>query len=118
MAKETGSEISFQAAANVARRIEMVLAQERGQRSDKRPRQFSGFSGASSGGRGNFGRGHPPRPFHSTLRVSPGASGSHGPIMPYSGQPVFSAHSAPISVPPLQSYYSGYPTHLGQLQLQ
>lgn len=38
--------------------------------------------------------------------------------MPYSGQPVFSAHSAPINAPPLQSYYNGYPTHLGQLQLQ
>ncbi|XP_070046426.1 uncharacterized protein [Nicotiana tomentosiformis] len=32
MAKETGSEIYFQADANVARRIKMVLAQERGQR--------------------------------------------------------------------------------------
>ncbi|XP_070031845.1 uncharacterized protein [Nicotiana tomentosiformis] len=30
MSKETGTEIPFQAAANVARRIEMVLAQERG----------------------------------------------------------------------------------------
>ncbi|XP_070040854.1 uncharacterized protein [Nicotiana tomentosiformis] len=53
MAKETGSEISFQAAANVARRIEMVFAQDRGQRSDKRPRQFGSFSGTSSRGRGN-----------------------------------------------------------------
>lgn len=40
MAKETGSEIFFLAAANVARRIEMVLAHERGQRSDKRPCQM------------------------------------------------------------------------------
>ncbi|XP_070040429.1 uncharacterized protein [Nicotiana tomentosiformis] len=86
MSKETGSEISFQVAANVARRIEM----------------------------GNFGRGHPPRPFHSALHTSPAAIGSHGPIMHYySGQPAFSAHSAPISEPPLQSYYSGYPAHLG-----
>ncbi|XP_070048464.1 uncharacterized protein [Nicotiana tomentosiformis] len=37
MAKETGSEISFQAAANVSRRIEMVLTQEKGEGSDKRP---------------------------------------------------------------------------------
>ena len=79
----------------------MVLAQERGQRSDKRPRQFGGFSGASSGGRGNFGRGHPPRPFHSALHASHDASGSHSPIMPYSAQPLFSAHSAHISAPPL-----------------
>ena len=61
MAKETGSEISFQAAANVARRIEMVLAQERGQRSDKRPRQFGGFGAASYGGRGTYGRVQVPR---------------------------------------------------------
>ncbi|XP_070039642.1 uncharacterized protein [Nicotiana tomentosiformis] len=50
MAKETRSQILFQVAANVARRIEMVLTQEKGRRSDKRPRQFGGFSGASSGG--------------------------------------------------------------------
>ncbi|XP_070045706.1 uncharacterized protein [Nicotiana tomentosiformis] len=92
MSKETGSEISFQAAANVAWRIEMVLAHERSQRSDKRPRQFGGFSGVSSGGRGNFGRGHPPRQFHSSLHASPDASESHSPIMPYSRQPTFSAH--------------------------
>ncbi|XP_070044918.1 uncharacterized protein [Nicotiana tomentosiformis] len=51
MAKETGGEISFQTTANIARRIEMVLAQERGHGSDKRPRHFGGFSGASSRGR-------------------------------------------------------------------
>ncbi|XP_070035065.1 uncharacterized protein [Nicotiana tomentosiformis] len=106
MAKETGSEISFQAAANVTRKIEMILAQERGHRSDKRPHQFGGFSGASAGGRGNFGRGYPPRPFHSALHESPDASGSHSPIMPYSGQSALSAHSSPISAPPLQSHYS------------
>ncbi|XP_070050262.1 uncharacterized protein [Nicotiana tomentosiformis] len=118
MAKETGSEISIQAAANVARRIAMVLAQERGQRSNKRPCQFGGFSGASFGGRGNFCKGHPHRPFHSALHASHGVSGSHGSIMPYYGQPTFSAHSAPISAPLLQSYYNGYPSHLSQLKLQ
>ncbi|XP_070039312.1 uncharacterized protein [Nicotiana tomentosiformis] len=97
MAKETGSEISFQEAANVARRIKMVVAQERGRRYDKRPRQLGGFSGASFGGRSNFGRGHPPRPFHSALHASHNVLGNHGPIMPYFGQPGFSAHSAPIT---------------------
>ncbi|XP_070037240.1 uncharacterized protein [Nicotiana tomentosiformis] len=90
MAKETGSEISFQVAAKVARRIEMVLAQERGQGSDKRPWQFSGFSGASSGGRGNFGRGHPPMLFHSALQAS------------------YSAPPALISAPPIQGFQGGY----------
>ncbi|XP_070034375.1 uncharacterized protein [Nicotiana tomentosiformis] len=56
MAKETGSEISFQATANVSRRVEMVLAQGSGQGSDKRPRHSGGFNGASSGGWGTYGR--------------------------------------------------------------
>ncbi|XP_070050561.1 uncharacterized protein [Nicotiana tomentosiformis] len=50
------------------------------------------------------------------LQMAKETKRSHGPIMPYSGQPAFNAHSAPISAPPLQSYYSGYPAHLGQLQ--
>jgi len=78
IAKETGSEIFFQAAANVARRVEMVLAQG-GQGSNKRPRYSGEFSGASSRGRSTFGRGHPPRPFHSALQASHGASGGRGP---------------------------------------
>ncbi|XP_070052244.1 uncharacterized protein [Nicotiana tomentosiformis] len=83
MAKETVSEISFQVATNVARRVEMVLAQG-GQGSDKRPRHSGGFNGASSGGKGTFGIGYPPRPFHSALQASPGALGGRGPRMPYS----------------------------------
>ncbi|XP_070041097.1 uncharacterized protein [Nicotiana tomentosiformis] len=50
MAKETRGEIPFQTATNVTRRIEMVLAQERRQGSNKRPRHFGGFNGASCGG--------------------------------------------------------------------
>ncbi|XP_070028623.1 uncharacterized protein [Nicotiana sylvestris] len=57
MPKEIGSEISFQDVANVTRRVEIVLAQGSGQGSDKRPRHSGGFSGASSRGRGYFGRG-------------------------------------------------------------
>ena len=101
MAKETGSEISFQAAANVARRVKMVLTQG-GQGSDKRPRHSGEFSGASSRGRGTFGRGHPPRPFHSSLQASHSASGSRDPYVPSSGQSAYSAPPAPISAPPVQ----------------
>ncbi|XP_070046156.1 uncharacterized protein [Nicotiana tomentosiformis] len=118
MDKETRSEFSFQTTANVARRIEMVLSQERGPVSDKRPRHSSNFRGASSGGRGTYGRGHPPRTFYSALQVSHGVSGSYGPIMPYSRQPAFSTHPAYISAPPLQSHYDDYPTRLGLLQVQ
>ncbi|XP_070044837.1 uncharacterized protein [Nicotiana tomentosiformis] len=78
MAKEIRSDISFQSAANITRKIEMVHAQERGQVLDKRPRHSGGFSGASSGGRG-----------------------SNGPYVPYPGQPAYSAPSAPISALPI-----------------
>ncbi|XP_070055128.1 uncharacterized protein [Nicotiana tomentosiformis] len=117
MAKETGSEISIQAAANVARRVEVVLAQG-GQRSNKRPPHSGGFSGASSGGRGTFGRGHPPKLFHSALQESHGASGGHGPHMTYSDQLAYSAPPAHVSAPPLQSFQGGYSGRQGQFQGQ
>ncbi|XP_070025492.1 uncharacterized protein [Nicotiana sylvestris] len=69
MARETGSEISFQEAANVARRMEMVLSQGSGHGSDKRPRHSGRFSGSSFESRDSYGRGHPPRPFQSALQA-------------------------------------------------
>ncbi|XP_070034294.1 uncharacterized protein [Nicotiana tomentosiformis] len=118
MAKETRSDISFQTAMHIARLIELVRAQERGPVGDKRPRHSGNFIDASSRGRGTYGRGHLPMPFYSALQVSHNASGSHGPTMPYSGQPTFSAYPAPIRAPPLQSHYNSCPARLGQLQLQ
>ncbi|XP_070054244.1 uncharacterized protein [Nicotiana tomentosiformis] len=50
MAKEAGSDISFQTTVDISRWIELVRAQERGQVSGKRSRYSSSFSGASSGG--------------------------------------------------------------------
>lgn len=55
------------------RRLQMLLGGSRwflhriGQGSDKRTRYLGGFSGASSGGRGNFCRGHPPKTFDLAL---------------------------------------------------
>ncbi|XP_070041444.1 uncharacterized protein [Nicotiana tomentosiformis] len=118
IAKETGSDISFQTVVDIARRIELVRAQERGPVLDKRPHHSGGFSGASSGGRGAFCRGHPPKPFHSVLQASHIASRGRGPYVPYSGKPAYSAPSAPISAPPIQSYHRGYMARLGQLQFQ
>ncbi|XP_070054073.1 uncharacterized protein [Nicotiana tomentosiformis] len=100
MDKETGSDISFQTSVDIARRIELVHAQERGLVSDKRPRHFSGFSGASYGGRGSFGRVHPPRPFQLALQIAHGASGGRGSYKTRSEQPASGAHSPPISAPP------------------
>ncbi|XP_070032301.1 uncharacterized protein [Nicotiana tomentosiformis] len=79
MAKETGSDITFQMAVDIARRIE-----------------------------GAFARVYPPRPFHSELQASHNASGGHGPYVPHSGQPAL------ISIPPIQSYQSGYSVPQGQ----
>ncbi|XP_070004218.1 uncharacterized protein [Nicotiana sylvestris] len=117
MAKETGTEISFQDAANVARRVESVLGMG-GQGSDKRPRHSSGFSSASSGGGASFSRGQSSRPFHSALQASHGTSGGRGSYMPPYSQPVYSAPSAPIREHPLQSYYRGQPARQGQSSYQ
>ncbi|XP_070036244.1 uncharacterized protein [Nicotiana tomentosiformis] len=56
--------------------------------------------GASSRGRGNFGRGHPPRPFHSAIQAS------------YSSPP------APISAPSIRGFQGGYSGRQGQFQGQ
>ncbi|XP_070039739.1 uncharacterized protein [Nicotiana tomentosiformis] len=116
--KETGSEISFQTAANVARWIEVVLAQERGQGSDERPRHSGGFSGTPSEGKGIFSRGHPPRPYHSSLQASHSASGGCGPDLPHPDQLAYTAPPDPISSPPLQSFKGGYLGRQGQFQGQ
>ncbi|XP_070035478.1 uncharacterized protein [Nicotiana tomentosiformis] len=118
MAKKTRSDISFQTTIDISRRIELVRAQERGSVSDKSPRHYGSFSGASSGGKGAFGRAHPPMPFHSALQASHSSLGSCGPYVPYSWQPAYSAPSEPISAPPIQSYHCSYPTRLGQIQFQ
>nr|XP_009764153.1 PREDICTED: DNA-binding protein HEXBP-like [Nicotiana sylvestris] len=94
----------------------MVLADGSGQGSNKRSRHSGGFSGASSRGRGTFGRGHPPRPFHSALQASHGASGGRGPHMHYSDQLAYSAPPALISTPSLQSFQGGYSGRHGQFQ--
>ncbi|XP_070054709.1 uncharacterized protein [Nicotiana tomentosiformis] len=51
IAKETGDDISFQRTVEISRWIEMVRDYKRGLESDKRPRNFGGFSGASFGRR-------------------------------------------------------------------
>ncbi|XP_070039218.1 uncharacterized protein [Nicotiana tomentosiformis] len=67
MARETEDDISSTRVVEIARRIEGSRVQGREAASEKRPSHFGGFSGASSGGRGSFGRGHPIRPVQSAL---------------------------------------------------
>ncbi|XP_070039630.1 uncharacterized protein [Nicotiana tomentosiformis] len=67
MVKEIRDDIPFQWAIEIARRIEMIHIQGRETVSEKRPRHFGGFIGASSGGKSSFGRGHPTRPVQSAL---------------------------------------------------
>ncbi|XP_070014463.1 uncharacterized protein [Nicotiana sylvestris] len=116
MAKETGSEISFQDADNVDMRVEMVLSQGSGQGSNKRPHHSGRFSGASFGGRDSFGKGHPPRLFHLALQTSHGALGGRGSHMKYSDQQSYRAPSAPIRAPPIQSYSHGQLVRQGPSQ--
>ncbi|XP_070050373.1 uncharacterized protein [Nicotiana tomentosiformis] len=78
MAKETKDDISFQRTIEITRRIEMIHSQGRDALSEKRTRQFGGFSGASSRVGGSFGRGYPPRPIQSTLQASHSSSSSSG----------------------------------------
>ncbi|XP_070043159.1 uncharacterized protein [Nicotiana tomentosiformis] len=80
MVKETGSEIFF-------RRLPMLPDESRW---------------------GTFSRGHPPRPFHSALQASHGASGGRIPHKHYSDQLAYSAPPAPISAPLLPSFQGGY----------
>ncbi|XP_070005554.1 uncharacterized protein [Nicotiana sylvestris] len=111
MAKKAGSEIIFQEAANVARRVEIVLSQGGCHRSDKRPRYSGRFNGTSSGGRDSYGRDYPPRPFQSTLQVSHGTSGGRGSHMHNYDQQPYSSPPTPIGAPPLQSFRG---VHLGR----
>ncbi|XP_070050886.1 uncharacterized protein [Nicotiana tomentosiformis] len=52
---------------------------------------------------GDFGIGHSPRPFHLALQTSHSSSASHGPYVPYYGQPAYIAPSPPIARPEAES---------------
>nr|XP_009595848.1 uncharacterized protein LOC104092068 [Nicotiana tomentosiformis]XP_009595849.1 uncharacterized protein LOC104092068 [Nicotiana tomentosiformis]XP_033510947.1 uncharacterized protein LOC104092068 [Nicotiana tomentosiformis]XP_033510948.1 uncharacterized protein LOC104092068 [Nicotiana tomentosiformis]XP_033510949.1 uncharacterized protein LOC104092068 [Nicotiana tomentosiformis] len=118
MARETEDNISYTRVVEITRRIERIRGQGREAAPEKRPRYFSSFSGASSRGRGLFGRGHPIKSIQSELQVSPSPSGGHAVYGSRFEQPVFSTPSASISAPPLQSYYEGHSGHQRLSQTQ
>lgn len=97
MAKEIGDDIYFQRTVEIARWIEMICGQERGPLFDKMPHHFGGFKGASSGGRGTFGIGHPLRPLQLELQAFHGALGSRGPYVSRHVQLAYTAPPPPIS---------------------
>ncbi|XP_070032003.1 uncharacterized protein [Nicotiana tomentosiformis] len=108
MARETEDDISFTQVVEIARRIECLMGQARETTSDKRPRYVRGFNGASSRGRGSFGRGYHIRQVQSALQVTHGASGSCGAYESLPEQLAFSTPPALISAPPIQCYHGGY----------
>lgn len=118
MAKEAEIEISFTQVVEIARRIKHIRGQARQTTFDESPRNFGGFSGASRGGKGTFGRGHPIRPIKLALYVTQGASDSRSAYGINFEQPAFSASPAYIIAPPIQSYYNGYLSRQGQSQIQ
>ncbi|XP_070050347.1 uncharacterized protein [Nicotiana tomentosiformis] len=78
MARKTEDDISFTRVMEIARWTERIRGQGREVASEKWPRHFGGFSGASSGNKCSFSRGHSIRLVQSALQVSHGASDSRG----------------------------------------
>ena len=106
MAREVEIGTSYQLVMEIARRIEGYRQWDREQmQRDKRFRHSGRFSGAPSGGRGQFGRGQPSRP---TYPAPPPPRGA--PVRPY-----FSAMPESSYRPPaIQGSSSGYSGHQGQ----
>lgn len=69
MAREMETEATFHRDVEIARRMKCIYGWEREGREAKKPRDFGGFSGAYSGGKGQHGRGHFSRPVQPKLYV-------------------------------------------------
>ncbi|XP_070056603.1 uncharacterized protein [Nicotiana tomentosiformis] len=102
MANETESDISFQTAVDIARRIEMVPTQERGSVSNKRPLHSDSFNGASSGDRAYS---TPPAPVSAPL-IQSYQSGYPGRQGQFQGQQSQQSRTC---------YSCGHPRHIARL---
>ncbi|XP_070050683.1 uncharacterized protein [Nicotiana tomentosiformis] len=78
MIRERVSDATFDEVVNIARQIEMVHSQERGERKAKKPRGSGGFGGVPSWGPFHHDRGRPYRHAQTTRPVHRGASFGHG----------------------------------------
>ncbi|XP_070047162.1 uncharacterized protein [Nicotiana tomentosiformis] len=97
MTRERVCGATFDEVVDIARKIEMVRSQERGERDTKRPRGSGGFGGVPSRGKSYPSRGHPYRPTQTTRPAHRGASASHSSYNAHSGQSSFSALPAQSS---------------------
>ncbi|XP_070039376.1 uncharacterized protein [Nicotiana tomentosiformis] len=99
--EESVSGATFDEVVDIARRLEMVLSQEREERDTKRTHGSGGFSGVPYGGQSYHSRGLPYRPTQMSHHVHRGASFSHGSYNARLGQsslnslPVQSSSCAP-----------------------
>lgn len=118
IARDTETETSLTQVVEITKGIEWIRGQGREVTSDKRPCYFGSFSGASSGGKCSFGRGHAILPVQLVFQVSYGTSGGHGAYGLRFKKPAFSASPTPNSAPPIQIYHGGYSGRQGQLLLQ
>ncbi|XP_070045526.1 uncharacterized protein [Nicotiana tomentosiformis] len=108
MTKERVSGATFDEVVDIARQIEVVRSQERGDREAKRPRGSGSFGGVPCGGKFYHNRG---RPVHCGASSSHSSYSSHQSLSALSTLPTPSTLRAPSVqgsyIPGLSSSYSG-----------
>ncbi|XP_070046175.1 uncharacterized protein [Nicotiana tomentosiformis] len=91
LTRERVSGATFDVVVDIARQIEVVCSQERGEREAKRPRGSGGSGGLPSRGYSYHNRGRPYRHAQTGRPVHCGASSSHGLNSSHQGQSYLSA---------------------------
>ncbi|XP_070040001.1 uncharacterized protein [Nicotiana tomentosiformis] len=97
MTRKRVSGATFDEMVDIARKIEVVYSQERGEREAKRARRWSGFSGVPSRGEYYHNMGRPYRHAHMGRPVPHGASSNHSLYSSHQGQSSLSALPAQSS---------------------
>ncbi|XP_070057885.1 uncharacterized protein [Nicotiana tomentosiformis] len=97
MTQERVSGATFDEVVDIARQIEIVCSQERGEREAKSPHGPGDFSGAPSGGQFYRGKGRPYKHAQTGRPVHRGPSSNHGSYSSHQGQPSLGALPAQSS---------------------
>ncbi|XP_070034948.1 uncharacterized protein [Nicotiana tomentosiformis] len=120
MTRERVSGATFDEVVDVARQIEMVHCQERGEREAKRPHSSGGFSGVPFGGQFCRSRGRPYRNAQTAHPTHRGTSSSNGSYSIHQGQLSLSAlpdqsssHALSVQGSSALGASSGYPGSRG-----